>query len=406
VSDAPLFRPDEPFAVPAAIEPLPSRNADGGLRRPRLLLVSALVSMPYRVLRTADAAGADVYVLGAEMSRCLAHSRFCHAFIPSTRPIDGERDEALAAKIDRHVKQFGIDLVLPGDVQATRSLIATRDLIEAPLFPLPTLQQFDDLNNKWFFTQLCGELGIATPESRIVADAAQLRDELTAGHIPLPAIVKPINHDGGLGVIRIDRETAVAQSAKVDYGPMIVQQFIPGRDIGASVYCDKGEIKAFIAHELARATYRPLADERIEPALARIMARMGVDGVYNFDMRLAPDGEIYYLECNPRFFFKINLSMLAGVNFVAAGLPALGQASGPPQATGAVRFPKALAAALPTPWKVTARDFRMLWYLWSDPVSSLREALGIDWEYPDRMAQRRHFIALTTDKLENRAIAA
>jgi predicted ATP-grasp superfamily ATP-dependent carboligase len=406
VSDAPLLRPDAPLAAPAAVEPLPSRKVDKGLRRPRLLLVSALISMPYRVMRTADAAGADVYVLGAELSRCLAHSRYCRAFVPSERPLDGERDEALAAEINRQIARFGIDLVLPGDVQATRTLIASRDLIEAPLFPLPTLEQFDNLNNKWFFTQLCGELGIPTPPSRVIADAAQLREELTAGSFALPAIVKPINHDGGLGVIRFDRETAVAQSAKVDYGPMIVQDFIPGRDIGASVYCEKGEIKAFIAHELTRATYVPLTDERIQPALARITARMGVDGVFNFDMRLAPDGEIYYLECNPRFFFKINLSMLAGVNFVAAGLSALGHPAQPSPTPGAVRLPKALAAALPTMWRITARDFRMLWYLWSDPVSSLREALGIDWEYPERMAQRRHFIAPKTDKPEDRAIAA
>ena len=38
-------------------------------------------------------------------------------------------------------------------------------------------------------------------------------------------------------------------------------------------------------------------------------------------MILTPDGAVHYLECNPRFFYKINLSMIAGVNFVAHGLP-------------------------------------------------------------------------------------
>ncbi len=134
------------------------------------------------------------------------------------------------------------------------------------------------------------------------------------------------------------------------------------------------------------------------------MARMGVDGVFNFDMRLAPDGSIYYLECNPRFFFKINLSMLAGVNFVAMGMAAAGLATAAPEAVERVRLPKALAAAaLTAPWTITARDLKMLWYLGRDPISSLRETLGIDWEYPEAMASRRHFV---TPAVPEKRIAA
>jgi hypothetical protein len=362
--------------------------------RPRLLLVSSLISMPYRVMRVAHDAGADVYVLGSTTADCLRHSRYCKEFLPTDTPIAGERSAVLAADINRWIRWFDIDMVLPGDVEATRSLIANRDLIEAPLFPLPTLEQFDNLNNKWFFTQLCGGLGISTPKSRYIHDTAQLREELAAGRIPLPAIVKPINHDGGLGVIRLDPDNAVAQTVKIDYGPMIVQEFIAGEDIGASIYCERGEIKAFIAHELKRATYRSLDDARILATLSRVATRMNIDGVYNFDMRLTPDGEVYYLECNPRFFFKINLSMLAGVNFVRMGLAPQDRGTSLSQPGTAVRMPKALAAtALTAPWKITGRDLKMLWYLWSDPVSNLREALGIDWEYPERMAKLRHFIA-------------
>jgi hypothetical protein len=409
VSEASIFRSDQSIAAAAAIDTFHDDRKLARARpaRPRVLLVSALISMPYRVMRVAREAGAEVYVLGNAMSQCLAHSRFCKKFVPTDVAITGERQDALADEINRWTRWFGIDMVLPGDVQATRTLIATRDLIEAPLFPMPTLEQFDRLNNKWSFTELCGELGILTPKSRYIADAAQLRAEIAAGLVPLPAIAKPINHDGGLGVIRLDPDNAMGQTLKIDYGPIIVQEFIAGRDIGASVYCERGEIKAFIAHELAHATYRSLDDPAIAAALSRIVARAGVDGVFNFDMRLAPDGTIYYLECNPRFFFKINLSMIAGVNFVRMGLTALGRGPAAPEPGATVRMPKALAeAALIAPWKITARDLKMLWYLWSDPVPSLREALGIDWEYPEAMAQHRHFIAPAADKPEDRALAA
>jgi predicted ATP-grasp superfamily ATP-dependent carboligase len=368
-------------------------------------MVSALISMPYRVMRVAEAAGAEVYVLGTAKSACLEHSRYCRHFVPTEVPITGEAEPRLAAEINRWVGWFGIDMVLPGDVQATRSLIAIRDTLAAPCFPLPSLPQFDQLNDKWFFTNLCGELGVPTPKSWYFADAAELRGAVEAGRVPLPAIAKPINHDGSLGVIKLGADDAAARIAAIDYAPLIVQEFIEGRDIGASVYCERGEIKAFIAHELRRATYRSLDDAKIHAALARVTGRMGVDGVYNFDMRLAPDGTIYYLECNPRFFFKINLSMLAGINFVAMGLDKAADLPAAPPAGAAVRMPKALAAAaLLTPWKISRRDLAMLWYFWGDPISSAREALGIDWEYAED-AHQRHFIA-PADKQEDRAIAA
>ena len=114
--------------------------------------------------------------------------------------------------------------------------------------------------------------------------------------------------------------------------------------------------------------------------IGKIMRHMGVDGVYNFDMRLTEDGRILYLECNPRFFFKINLSMLAGINFVQAGLsygdPA--KTSLPPQTN--VRMPKAIAVTMPTPWKLTRRDFGALAYLYSDPLPYFREMLRYEYE--------------------------
>jgi hypothetical protein len=364
--------------------------------RPRVLIVSSLISLPYRVMRVAHDAGAEVCVLGNDMSRGLKYSRFCAYFAATRLSITGEADAALAGEINRWVRALGIDMVLPGDAQATRSLIAMRDTIKAPCFPMPNLEQFDTLNNKWLFTKLCRELGILTPQSWVVEDAARLRAEIAAGRIPLPAIAKPINHDGSLGVIKLEASNALDAIGKIDYAPIIVQEFIDGRDIGASIYCTGGKIEAFIAHELKRATYSALGGEGILTCLARIATRTGIDGCYNFDMRLAPDGKIYYLECNPRFFFKIALSMLAGVNFVRPGLNTLTASPARPARGASVRLPKALLATLITPWKITKRDLKTLGYYVRDPISNLREMAGIDWEYPDD-ARERHFVPASID---------
>jgi len=353
-------------------------------------MVSALITMPYRVMRVAEAAGGNVYVLGSAKSKGLRYSRYCERFVSTRRPMAGLRDFELAAEINRYVADFDIKMVLPGDAEATRSILAINDLLDAPCFPAPDLEQFDYLNNKWHFTNLCRSLGVLCPTTWLLRDAGALSAMLDSGEIPLPAIAKPLNQDGGLGVVRIDAANSRAQIRNIGYAPILVQELIDGADIGASVYCEGGNIKAFIAHQLRRATYYTLDQPCILSTLTRIVQHLKCDGVFNFDMRLAPNGNVYYLECNPRLFFKISLSMLAGINFIKYGFGAAPDAY-KPQLTGNVRLPKALALAMLTPWRISKRDLRALWHLWGDPISYLREAFGIDSEDHEEAAKTRHF---------------
>jgi hypothetical protein len=103
--------------------------------------------------------------------------------------------------------------------------------------------------------------------------------------------------------------------------------------------------------------------------LARIAAHVGAEGVYNFDMIAADDGKLYYLECNPRFFYKINLSMLAGINFVALGLEN-DAGSVPlrlPDGTS-VRRPEAVLTSPRCRSRLTRRDWAAACYSCSDPI--------------------------------------
>jgi ATP-grasp in the biosynthetic pathway with Ter operon len=367
----------------AAVTPEDSAPAFGSpairVEARRVLLLSSLITLPYRVMRCAAAAGAEVYVLGSGSSKGLSYSRHCKQFVANETSVTGERDPRLADKINRCVAEFGIDMVLPGDAAAMRSLLAIQDLVAAPYFPAPTLAQFDYLNNKWNFTNLCKDLNIPCPDSVLVADRAELLAKIEIGRIDFPAIAKPLSLDASQGVFKLEADNARAQAQRISYSPILVQKFISGEDIGASVYCEQGEIKSFIAHRLKRATYETLGDSTIMPTIARIARDQRLNGVFNFDMRRTPDGRIFYLECNPRFFFKINLSMVAGINFVARGLGRTDIPSAVAPGTK-VRMPKALVASLLSPWVLGARDLKMLWYFVNDPVSYVRESLGIDWE--------------------------
>lgn len=345
-----------------------------------VLMVCALFALPYRVMQCIAATGAVVHVLGGPGSAGLRFSRHCHRFVLYRGVIGGQRDATLASEINKCIRQFGIEMVVPAGPLPTRALIASRDMVDSPCFPLPSLAQFDLLNDKWRFINLCRDRGIPCPSSRLFADRTDLRASLERGLLKLPAMAKPLSRDGGHGVLQLDAADAASQISRIDYSPVVVQDYIEGEDIGASVYCEGGAVRSFIANSFRRGTYTTIADPAIRDAFCRILGPLGVDGVYHFDIRRSPDGRLYYLECNPRFYFKIALSMMAGINFVQLGLDPAAPVPCSVESEIRVKRPWAAVASLSRPWTVTVRDLRQLWQDLKDPIPLIRESLRIDWD--------------------------
>ena len=347
-------------------------------RRPRVLMVATLCRLPYRVMRCASAMRADVYVLGADYAKHLAKSRYCVRYIPTGATIDGAPSEALARDINDAVKRYGIDLVMAGDAPSTRGLIAIRDLVEGICFPAPIEEQFDLLNNKWRFGEICESLGIRFPRTYVIEQREGLETKVRALGLGFPLMAKPLSMDGSNGVIRIDERTASEQLANIDYEPILIQPFIPGDDIGASVYCLEGQIHGFVAHTFREGEYITFYDRYIFESIEKIVRFTKATGVLNFDMRLAPGGDIWFLECNPRFYFKMAMTMMAGLNFVGLGVKRWGPDSAPEIcASGRVRLevPNArpLLKGMLTPWKLKLISWSALKFMLSDPIYVARE---------------------------------
>ncbi|WP_407179609.1 ATP-grasp domain-containing protein [Bradyrhizobium sp. STM 3562] len=346
---------------------------------PHILMLSTLYKLPYRVMRCAAATGAEVYVFGASVSSSLRHSRFCQQFRSADVPIDGTACEQLAQGINQCVAAWGIDLVLAGDGPASRTLIALRHRIGVPCFPMPDLQSFDLLNDKWQFYHLCGAAGVRAPDTWLFHNATELKSALEDGTLKGKLIAKPLSQSGGEGCVVLEAANPKAKLGQIDYAPVLVQQFIDGNDIGASVFCKRGVVKAFVAHEYRRDTYRTFADDGIRGQIEKLLRTLEVDGVFNFDMRRDADGQVHYLECNPRFFFKIAMSMLAGINFVALGLDDSAASDGAIILRDrTVRFPKALLCTLWAAWRIEAESWKALKFTLADPIPYLREEIGLE----------------------------
>lgn len=277
------------------------------------------------------------------------------------------------------IAQLDIDLVVSGEHYMMRPLIVMASALNAPCFPMLTIEQFDLLNNKWLFSQLCASLGLRCPRSQLVTDVSALRRAVKSGEISIPFVAKPLDFDGSQGVFSILQTVDLCKLDSIQYTPVIVQEFVAGIDVAASVYCNHGSVNAFVAHRLKRGTYFTFESDEIRAGVQKIVLATKAHGVMNFDMRIAHDGVVYWLECNPRLFFWVHMSMLAGISFVEYGLPnwPVSGSSSLPTGTN-VRFIKASALELVRPWRLTKRDVHYLRYVLADPVPWVRETLGYD----------------------------
>ena len=354
-----------------------------------VLLLATLFKLPYRVLRCAAAMPAEVTVLGGPGARGLASSNLCRRFIPAATMIDGQPSEALAAEIDAVARRRRIDAVIAADAPATRSLIASRPWLEARCLPMPDLASFDLLNDKWRFGSLCQELGLARPATTLCDSLTDLETKLADWPESRPLLAKPLDWDGGRGHVRLQGPGRRRAAARIDYQPILVQEFISGADLSASIHCRGGVIRACVTQAYTGGVYTAYHDAEIHRQLTRIADCLRLEGMFNFDLRTDKSGRVYFLECNPRVFFSMKMAALAGINFLRLGL-AEGGAGEPlvaPERPVRIHFPRAFVSALRSPHTFHETAWPTLKFLLADPTPYVREKLGLEREHPPRAGQ-------------------
>ena len=164
-----------------------------GMSRPyNVLILSDQFRFAYRILRCFHAAGAKVHVLGATGSRGLRSSRFCATFRERVHGYGGDLGP-LIEEVNSVIAELDVDLLVPGEHFMMRPLIAMAPALNAPCFPMLSIEKFDLLNNKWRFTRLCLSLGIRCPRSQLFDDIAALNRAVQSEEVSIPFVVKPLD---------------------------------------------------------------------------------------------------------------------------------------------------------------------------------------------------------------------
>lgn len=345
-----------------------------------VLLCFAFDTLQYRVLRCAADVADAVYVLGPASARRLAASRFCSRFILAAS-LDGwpELDRA-REEIEAVTSALDVHMVVPGDGRAVR-LLSELGPLRVRTYPVPDLRTFDLLDDKWRFGELCRELGVRHPPARLFRDRDALLAEFARGAPRLPIVIKPTTMAGGRGVHVLRSAGDLARARHLTYSPILAQPYVDGTDVGLSAFCRGGQIVASVVHRRQAGNCIFTTNAELLELTARILRQVNYDGVANFDARLDRSGLIHMLECNPRFWFTMDMSLLAGLNFVSLGLEGVWN---PPRVkSGTVlKSNRSLLRTLGRPWTLTAHDLATLWFRLRDPIPPLYDLL-------DRRANRR-----------------
>jgi biotin carboxylase len=353
--------------------------AAGTPRQPRnILMLAQSFQAPYRVMRCAAAMGAKVFLFCNDDARSLALSRFCagykdFTFEPEPAP------EAAAREIESFCRKHKIDMILPADAIATRLLARARHLLKTPVFPIPDLATFDQLVTKDRFMEFCRANGIRHPEGHILANREALIAAIKNGCIKLPAILKPINRWGSVGVVKIDEANALEIASTIDYAPVLVQDYIEGVDRSISIFARKGTVTKQVTYCYPNNEFTFQREPELARIVGEISADLKLDGVFNFDARIEADGTVWLLECNPRFFFTMDAAMVAGANFAKIETVACASShyarleAGPDGpvitvADGQLRQPEALLKHVLRGNMPNAMDRKMLAHWLRDPI--------------------------------------
>ncbi|MFT5288270.1 MAG: D-aspartate ligase [Planctomycetota bacterium] len=224
------------------------------------------------------------------------------------------------------------DLVLPVNVDTIEMVIspeaeAFRQRVRLPALADPAT--FKVACSKYELTAFMEEKGIPHPKT-VRIDPSRPESISEAEAMPLPVIVKPTFGGGGRGV-RIVREPrklrSLLESGSTHENRLIVQEFIPGYDVGCAAYCEAGTVIALTMQRdmgVDPNSVEPskglcfIDDPAVRSIAQQLLGELGWDGVAQIDFRVdAVTGAVTVLEINPRYWGSVLGSQRMGINFPA-----------------------------------------------------------------------------------------
>jgi predicted ATP-grasp superfamily ATP-dependent carboligase len=281
--------------------------------------------------------------LGYEHHLRSSHVRDVFRYPAPERDLDGFRDALVDA-----CRRFEADAVFPTSTGLAIALAQLKEDLPADLGTTFVIEDWEKLEwfaDKWKTYELATELGIPTP--RTILPVGSARDEIE--QLGLPVVAKPrlgeaahgieVFHDRARLEAFLDDPPLVGVGAAREEYPYIVQEYVPGEihDGGTCAY--RGKPVTLYSQHRTVTVYEfggpslvvRLTDEpEIREHAARLLARLGWNGVIVFEFIRTPDGRYVFLEGNPRVGAAVQCVIEGGMNVCQQAVDILVRGIEPP----------------------------------------------------------------------------
>ncbi len=271
--------------------------------------------------------------MAAESADCLAfHSRYAARKL---RQPSQERIADFHAWLRSEDRERNYELIVPA---TEASLLGLRALAEDdPLRAkavLPDNHALDIALDKEKTRALASDMGVRVPPSRLISSPAQIGETKTGETRQFPVVLKPARSkvmiEGQLctlaaAIIQDEAQRQEQLRKWLPLTPVLEQQYVSGRGVGAEFLFDRGRKVWHFVHERIHeyplsggaSSYRRAIEP--PPALLRdaegLLTALNWHGVAMVEFKMDAAGRHWLMEINPRLWGSLALSIDAGVDF-------------------------------------------------------------------------------------------
>lgn len=296
----------------------------------RALVLDGHSRAALETLQSLGRAGVQVDI-AAEGADCLAfHSRYA---VNKLRQPSQSCLSDFYTWLREHDQKRNYELIVPA---TEASLLGLRALAEDDSLRrkavLPANQALDIALDKEKTRLLAKELGVPVPQSTLISSTVEIEEIGQSTQFPL--VLKPTHSKimvagelRTLAAVVVRNETQRQEQLHrwLPYTPVLQQQYVQGRGVGAEFLFDHGRKIWHFVHE--RVHEYPLSGgassyrRSIKPPDAllhdaeKLLISLNWHGVAMVEFKMNASGEYWLMEINPRLWGSLALSLDAGVNF-------------------------------------------------------------------------------------------
>ena len=243
-------------------------------------------------------------------------------YVSRHQTLTNSEGEELLREVKVQIKKTQAEILLPVDEESAKfismHLQTLKNYVKLP--PISSVDLLDSLIRKDRLAELLKSKGFQTPETYRVKDL----DPALLLNGFFPCLIKPIRGSGGRGCKKIDDHSDLEKLLTRDkYNNFILQELIPGSDIGCNILAVDGEIKAYtIQRGLVRDGYSFSKAIRFEnnkiffDHVEQFIQEIGYSGIANLDYRFDDrDGLPNLIDFNARYWSTLEGSKAAGIDF-------------------------------------------------------------------------------------------